>query len=280
MNLFKNFRRHHLYVLVSVLVLILILVLTVGRWYKTKIFKSAPPLETLSQSEQDSLKSAFNPETKNTAEAPTVTSLPSEFLIADVPFQTQAPLTNWDTLHEEACEEASIILAAFYLKGQSLSAETIGWRATPTAEISPEIMEQEILKLVGWEDKNWGGPVDITADEAGQLAQKVYNLKYKVINDATITDIEKEIAAGRPVIVPAAGRLLGNPNFRGEGPVYHMVVAIGYNSQNMIVQDVGTRNGNHYVYNQKIFYNAMHDWTGNPDTIVEGAKNVLVLTLR
>ena len=57
-----------------------------------------------------------------------------------------------------------------------------------------------------------------------------------------------------------------------------MVVAIGYDEKNIIVQDVGTRNGDHYVYNAKIFENAWHDWAGSGENIETGAKNLLILT--
>lgn len=214
--------------------------------------------------QSDYLKSQFNPETEATAEEEIVSeSLPEKYLITNFPFQTQAPFANWDALHEEACEEASIILATYYLKKQVLSAET---------------MEQEIQKLVAWENDNWDGVLDITVEQAGRLAKANYDLNYKAIKNTNITELKKQIAAGNPVIVPAAGRLLGNPNFRGAGPVYHMVVVIGYDEKNIIVQDVGTRNGNHYVYNQKIFYNAWHDWAGTPEVIESGAKNLLILT--
>jgi hypothetical protein len=252
----QKIKKWHFIILIGTLVAIL----AIGFWQQ----KHSSLNQNVDSNRNNSfIKAQFNPETTTTAEETPAANLPTSFLIADFPFQTQAPLTNWDALHEEACEEASITLVDYYLKNQGLSAET---------------MNTQILKLVDWQEKNWGGHFDLTAAQTLSLAENFYGLKGQVISNATIADLKKEIAAGHPVIVPTAGRLLGNPNFSGAGPVYHMVVAIGYDKNNIIVQDVGTRNGEHYIYNQKIFYNAMHDWPGSPDNIADGGKNVLILT--
>lgn len=254
-------KKWQLYVLISLLAA----VLAVGHWQQNKSSFNKNLANNPSNNQNNSfLQAQFDPKTEATTDEEIANAnLPASFLIANFPFQTQAPFVNWDVLHEEACEEASVILAAYYLKEKSLSADT---------------MEQEIQKLVQWENDNWNGKLDLTAEEAGQLAKINYNLNYQTIKNTNLTELKKQIAAGHPVIVPAAGRLLGNPNFRGAGPIYHMVVAIGFKDNNIIVQDVGTRNGDHYVYNENIFYNAWHDWAGSPGNIAQGAKNILILT--
>jgi len=57
-----------------------------------------------------------------------------------------------------------------------------------------------------------------------------------------------------------------------------MVVIIGYNEKEFIVQDVGTRKGDHYIYNAQVLFNAIHDWSGEPEAIVRGQKAMLVLS--
>ena len=86
--------------------------------------------------------------------------------------------------------------------------------------------------------------------------------------------IKKEIASGRPVIVPAAGRILPNPNFTPPGPKYHMLVIKGYNSTQFITNDQGTRKGDGFVYTYNSLLNALHDW--DPGDILNGRKAVLV----
>lgn len=197
--------------------------------------------------------------------SPTVTPIaviPDSYLIENFPFQSQAPFANWDQLHDEACEEASLILTYYYISGKSISVNE---------------MEDQIQKMVQWEIENWGSHKDLTIKETADLAKGFYNFSnFEIKNNITIDDIKSEISSGHPVIVPTAGRLLGNPNFRSPGPVYHMVVVIGFSGNTMIVQDVGTRNGNQYQYNEKIFYNAIHDFPGNADNIETGQKTMLI----
>lgn len=237
-----------------IIISILTVVLTFGHWQGKNSNQNAI------EKTNEFFPATFLPETVN---IPDKTDLPSDFLIPDFPFQTQAPLVNWDELHDEACEEASIILVNYYLNDKNISAEE---------------MDTQILKMVDWQMKNWGEHKDLTAAETLELAQNIYHLDGKIIADTNIDVLKQQIAAGHPVIVPTAGRLLGNPNFRSPGPVYHMVVAVGFNDKNIIVQDVGTKNGEHYAYNQKIFANAWHDWAGSGETIEQGARNMLVLS--
>jgi len=214
---------------------------------------------SVQQKSNDFFKVGFLPSTENSEPQE---NLPNSYLIKNFPFASQAPLTNWDELHDEACEEASVILVNYYLNNLAMTNEN---------------MEQEIQKMIQWEIANWGTHKDLSASETLQMAKKIYKLDGKVKKNGSIELLKKEIASGNPVIVPTAGRLLGNPNFRSPGPVYHMVVAIGYYSNEIIVQDVGTRNGNQYKYNSQIFLNAWHDWTGNSEDILSGEKNYLVL---
>ncbi|MCX6807029.1 MAG: C39 family peptidase [Candidatus Berkelbacteria bacterium] len=180
-----------------------------------------------------------------------------------VPFLTQAPYTNWDELHENACEEASAILVHYYKKGLKLT----------TAE-----MENQILKMVDYEIKKYNKHKNLTAKETAELIKEFYGYKnVRVVYDFSWDDLKKEIVKGNPVIVPAAGRLLKNPNFRGAGPVYHMFVIKGYNSKEIITNDVGTRKGNGYRYTYKTLDLAIHDWTGYESTINSGRRVMIIM---
>jgi hypothetical protein len=142
--------------------------------------------------------------------------------------------------------------------------------------LSAEEMEREIQALVSWQEKNWGGHFDLTVTQTAELANSYYGLNFEVKNIGSINDIKSEVSQNHLVIVPTAGRLLGNPNFRSPGPVYHMIVVSGYNQNSITTQDVGTRNGKNYTYANSILFNAIHDWTGSPDTIQSGQKVMLV----
>ena len=188
------------------------------------------------------------------------TSNPSSVLIS-VPFQSQAPFKNWDPLHEEACEEASLILVARYLNGQS---------------ISEQEMEEEIQALVAWEHEHGYGE-DVTAGQILEIAKEYYGLNGRLIDNVSAATLKAELIAGNPVIIPAAGRMLGNPYYSGLGPPYHMIVVTGFGVRNFITQDVGTRRGERYPYNEDVLIDAIHDWTGDKETIETGAKRMVVL---
>ena len=188
--------------------------------------------------------------------------IPQEYDLK-VPFVPQAPFGVWDDLHNNACEEASVLLVHYFKQNKSLSKEQA---------------DKEIKAMVDSQIKKYGKHKDLTAQETADLAKEFYGYKnIKVIYDFTWDDVKKEIAQGNPVIVPAAGRLLKNPNFRRPGPIYHMFVIRGYTKDEIITNDVGTRNGERYRYSYTILNNALHDWTGNPDTIQTGKRAMLVI---
>ncbi|MEK7653320.1 MAG: C39 family peptidase [Patescibacteria group bacterium] len=169
--------------------------------------------------------------------------VPSKFELS-VSFASQAPFANWDALHEEACEEAAMIMAAKYFKKQPLN-ETI--------------MEEEIQKLVKWEEEN-GYEIDLTAEEMADILKNYFGLSASVNKEVTVDRIKYEISRGNLVIAPAAGRDLHNPNFKQPGPIYHALVIKGYNNSEFITNDPGTRKGNGFRYPYNILISAVHNW--------------------
>lgn len=190
-------------------------------------------------------------------------AFPAAFNLA-VPFTSQAPFSNWDAVHQETCEEASVYMVAAYYQGVS-------------GKIDPQTAEDELQRLVAIERDLFGYFEDTTALETSRLATEAYGLRAQTEMDPTVESIKNHVAAGRPVIVPAAGRLLGNPNFTGDGPPFHMLVIRGYADGNFIANDPGTRRGEEYVYSEATIMNAIHDWTGSYETIETGPKVILVI---
>lgn len=202
---------------------------------------SAPPIVTSSSSSATS-------------------SVPPSLLIT-VPFAPQAPSANWDALHEEACEEASLLLVLHY------------WTQSP---LTRETMERELQDLVAWEHAH-GFADDVTTAELADIARQKFRLKATVDTNVSAANIERYLREGKPVIIPAAGRLLGNPNFSGEGPWYHMLVITGYDDTHFITNDPGTKRGENFVYEKSALLNAVHDWTGTKEAIASGAKSMLIV---
>lgn len=178
-----------------------------------------------------------------------------------VPFTSQAPYGLWDDLHNNACEEAALLMVHFYLKGQGLN---------------KEVAEKEIQKMVSFQIKNYGGHFDLDVKKTAQLARDFYLEKnVKVYYDIKIEDIKRELGRGNPVIVPTAGRILNNPYYRRPGPLYHMLVIRGYNEKEFITNDNGTRRGNGWKYPYERLYNSLHDW--NNGNVLEGKKAMIII---
>ncbi|HZJ41255.1 MAG TPA: C39 family peptidase [Candidatus Saccharimonadales bacterium] len=164
----------------------------------------------------------------------------------DVPFSSQAPFSDWSEPYQNACEETAALMVAKYYQKEALT---------------PTIAKQEILDLVAWENKTFGYYEDTTADETAQILRDYYGFKHvDVLYDPTLDDIKAQVLAGRPVIIPASGQMLGNPNFKRPGPIYHMLVIKGITKTgDFITNDSGTRNGHNYIYKPDILYAAIHD---------------------
>lgn len=185
--------------------------------------------------------------------------LPAEINIK-VPFTTQAPFANWSLPYGEACEEASALMVHFFYQKK---------------QFTKDIADKEIRKLVDFQTKKYGFYKDSTAEQTARFIRDDWGYKKVRVVAATVEGIKQELANGHPVIIPAAGRLLGNPNFRSPGPLYHMLVIKGYTKDGkFITNDPGTRKGANYVYDQKVLLNAIHDWNGGD---VNDGKKVMII---
>ncbi|MFA4881066.1 MAG: C39 family peptidase [Candidatus Doudnabacteria bacterium] len=188
--------------------------------------------------------------------------IPSEFLL-DVPFASQSPYAKWDERDEESCEEASIVMVHYFRQKKVLT---------------KELMRRELDALIEFQIKHYGDYKDSDAEDIAKLAEECYHYKeVRVSYDISISGLKREIAAGNPVIVPAAGRLLYNPYFTPPGPLYHNLVLIGFNEKGFITNDPGTRRGEHYFYPYDVLYNAIHDFPGTKEQIEQGRKAVVVI---
>jgi hypothetical protein len=195
---------------------------------------------------------------------PTIT-IPAAYTIEGVPFTPQAPFANWDELHNEACEEAAVLMVRRYFDGER------GGRIDPTAA------DREILEIVEWERQHLGKYLDTDAEETLRILAQKYGRRARLSTTVTVNSIKKEIAADHLIIVPAAGRLLGNPYFRQPGPAYHMLVIKGYDNDEFVTNDPGTRRGEGFRYKHEVLLNAVHDWTGDKETITQGRQVMIVV---
>jgi hypothetical protein len=186
-----------------------------------------------------------------------------ESINLEVPFTSQAPLLNWDEAHNEACEEAASLMVAYFWQQKDLG--------------TAEEIDAELLDIEDFESDYFGDFRHTTAEQTAELIEQYYGFnQVDVYYDITVNDIKNEVGRGYPVIVPSAGRLLGNPYFTQPGPVYHMLVVKGYQAGgDIITNDNGTKRGADYTYDPGTFYNAIHDWYD--EDIEQGRKAIIVV---
>lgn len=182
-----------------------------------------------------------------------------------IPFTPQAPHANWEAPYKEACEEASVYMVHAFYEG------------TKEGLIAPETADQEIKKVIEFENQIFGSYEDTTAEQTITFAELMFGYQADLIENPTVDVIKEQLALGRPVIVPAAGRLLGNPYYTAPGPLYHMLVIRGYTQDGQfITNDPGTKRGEAYLYPFDTLLDAVHDWNGDGE-ITEGKKVVFVI---
>jgi hypothetical protein len=189
---------------------------------------------------------------------------------ASFPFMIQAPTANWaDARQQNGCEEASSIMAVAWARGEAL----------PTGKTA----EKYILDMADWETKRYKVGNDTSVADTAERLLKTYQgfINYRVLNKISLTDLIKNIQAGRAVILPANGKKLRNPNFSAGGPDLHMLLVIGYDAKTkeFITNDPGTRRGQNYRYPAQRLYDAIRDYPTSEKKIVKDlGKNVIVVS--
>lgn len=190
--------------------------------------------------------------------------LPTSWLIADVPFTVQAPFAEWsDPIFQDACEEASLVMANAWANGETLTRESA---------------KASIQALATVQKKKFGHSVDTSIHDTAWLLDEYFHVFGKVQTDIKKEDIKRALSENRVVIVPTDGRKLKNPNFTQPGPPRHMLVVIGYDdaTEEFIVNDPGTRKGHGYRYDEDILYEAILDYPTGKHLPVTSTDKVML----
>lgn len=183
--------------------------------------------------------------------------LPKAFNL-DAPFYALAPHGNWNYPWQEACEEASVLLVANVYLDKNWTRDEFN---------------DQILALVQWEKENFGAYEHTNIAQTAQILNDYLGLETKIHTDPTFEDVKKILNKGHLIVMTFAGKQLGNPNYKSGGPIYHAMLIKGYKEgEKIITHDVGTRNGENYVYKWSTIQKAMHDYA---EPIDQGAKSMI-----
>jgi hypothetical protein len=168
----------------------------------------------------------------------------------DAPFTVQAPFASWaDPLYENACEEASLVMAAAWLRGETA--------------LSPEAAKKEIREIALSQERRFGSAVDTSARDTEATLRDFYGVQgSEVVTLESLEDLEARADGTALLLAPAAGRLLHNPFFTPPGPEHHMLVILSYDreSDTFLVNDPGTKRGASYRYPSATLYEALRDY--------------------
>ena len=195
--------------------------------------------------------------------------LVNQVYIANVPFTSQAPLSNWnDPRQQDGCEEASILMAAEWMSGGAIP--SVDYALTKMRTLS-EMAESM-----------FGSFADSSAADTLKLFRNYTGTTRGVLMyDFTITDIKTELAKGNILISPMNGQALGNPNCTGAGPERHFLAIIGYDDATgmFTTNDPGTRNGKNYRYTYATLFAAMRDYpTGDHLPITSNRRAMISIS--
>ena len=178
-------------------------------------------------------------------------------------FHTQAPQHQWDTIHEDLCEEASLQVVLNYFNHQTVTDRQFDQQIL-------KLRRQEIASLWHWRS---------TSVREIQRLVKIFHPRFttRILENPTATDLQLEIDQSHPVLLPLAGRQLKNPYYTPPGPRYHWLVVTGYDDTGFITQDVGTKRGANYHYPTRRLISAIHDWTSGDLTMAPARALVIYL---
>jgi hypothetical protein len=182
-----------------------------------------------------------------------IVSIPNKAYL-DIPWFCQAPHENPDSwkIHKESCEEAALLMVLYHLTGRK--------------KTDKDKIHAQLVDMIDWQMQTWGIHKDLHADSVKLLAMEYFGLAdtdVEIIRKATPDTLRSLLSRGFPVIVPTAGRMLGNPYFTPPGPLYHMVVVTGYTSDRVITNDIGTKRGRDFSYPWDVFMKSMNHEGGD-----------------
>ncbi len=179
----------------------------------------------------------------------------------NVPFFPQAPDGNRSLPWAEACEEASIALANYFIKNKPLTRDQ--FRA-------------DLLAMVDRQMELFKDYIHTSIAQTKQLYLDFYGGAAYILDNPSIRDMKAILAQWHVIVAPFAGRKLGNPHYSGQWPWYHMLIIRGYDDNYFYTNDVWTRRGENFKYTHTVIMEALHDL--NYDDINAWAKRILVIT--
>jgi hypothetical protein len=173
---------------------------------------------------------------------PAPTPLPASVFVK-IPYTSQFPYYGqWASgnPHTEYCEAAALLMVGSYFKGDTRS-------VLPPAEA-----DTSMGQIVSLERRTFPGVMDLPLTSVGAIGTQLYNLK-PTVAPVDPNEIERNLAEGRPVIVPVMTHLDNGAKLAapyGSLSVYHVILLTGYDRAKglMYTNDAGITSGQNIAY--------------------------------
>lgn len=196
--------------------------------------------------------------------APGAIALPQQ-VHHDVPFVVQAPLGNWSDLRKaEGCEEASVIMALHWAKGDM--------------KFTPAEADAEINRIVEFEKTAFGAFEDTSVTDTARIFTEYYEYpNVQVLYDIGPEDFKRELADGKIALVPVDATKLPTPNY--DGPLRHMIVIHGYDEARRVFfsNDPGTASGEDLTYSFDAIEQALRNYPTGEDEKIKTPRAVMLV---
>lgn len=174
--------------------------------------------------------------------------------ISGVSFFIQAPketTENW-MIHENSCEEASMLLYTSYLQGKIYDTWTF---------------EQAIFALEKQEKSQFWKEMDLKKIELKDFINSYFHdLQVKIAYNLDDFKIWELLQDGKPILVGIDAKDIENPYYHYSW--YHTLLIVWATKEDYIVKDVGTKHGNDWKYPKEEILKAINH-AGNWGIIIE-----------
>lgn len=154
-----------------------------------------PPSTTIEEIIENKTEEPVVPVVVTTEEPPApveIKPLPAELNLA-APFYSQAPHGDWSFPWQEACEEASLLLAANVYGKHNWTLEEFN---------------TEILEMVEWQKEKFGTYLDTTVAQTAQIANEYLKLETVTHENPTYEDVRKILNKGHFILMFFSGKEL------------------------------------------------------------------------
>ncbi len=174
-----------------------------------------------------------------------------EMVKIPVPYTSEVPLGSWVKPWNNACEEASMVMAESYYFGNE--------------SMTKDVAVKYMLPLFDIENKIYGGNADTDAARTARLLNDYLSVSTTIKTNPTLNDIKSQLRLGRPVISFHYARDIKNPyyHWRVGGSYYHVLLIIGFddNTNEFIINDSGDdKTGAAHRYPYDLIMRTLHDF--------------------